>query len=249
MRLDIAVSLQFDMSRQKAKELIEEGKVLVDGKKTEKASKEVGEQCVITVTETPEYVSRGGYKLKGALEAFDLNVEGLVCIDIGASTGGFTDCLLKHGAKKVYAIDVGTAQLHESLKNDSRVISLEQTDIRNITPKELGEMPELAVCDVSFISLKHILEPALSLCKRGVFLIKPQFELDRGALNKQGVVKKEKDREKAVSKVKQYAVSAGFRVVKTAESPITGKEGNKEYLIYLEKEGLENEGRNSDKQN
>lgn len=235
MRFDVAVSLKFDMSRQKAKELIEAGNALVDGRICEKPSKEISDGAEITLKKTHEYISRGGLKLKGAIEAFGIDAENKVCIDIGASTGGFTDCLLQHGAKKVYAVDVGTAQLHEKLKNDSRVISLEKTDIREVTPETLGERPELAVCDVSFISLKHVLPSAAALCKRGVFLIKPQFELDKGALNKQGVVKKEKDREKAISLVKSYAIEAGFEIKNIAVSPITGKEGNTEYLIYLEK--------------
>ncbi len=235
MRLDVAVSLQFDMSRQKAKELIEGKNVVVNGNVCEKPSKEVDEGTVLTLKKNHEYVSRGGYKLKGAIEEFGLAVENTVCIDIGSSTGGFTDCLLQHGAKKVYAVDVGTNQLHKKLKNDNRVVSLEQTDVREVTAETLGEMPEIAVCDVSFISLKHVLCHAARLCKRGVFLIKPQFELDKSALNKQGVVKKEKDRQKAIELVKSYATEAGFEIKKIAVSSITGKEGNVEYLIYLEK--------------
>ncbi len=236
MRLDLAVSEQNKISREKAKALIKEGLVTVNGKTEKKASFEVKEESEITVLKLPDYVSRGGYKLEGALKEFKIDVTGLTCLDIGASTGGFTDCLLKNGAKKVYAVDVGTNQLDESLKNDSRVISMEQTDIRDLKTEELEDKPVLSVCDVSFISLKNILPHAIKLCDEGIFLIKPQFELTSAALNKNGVVKKEKDREKALKAVLEYAKEAGYNLIKTAPSPITGKEGNIEYLMYAKRQ-------------
>ena len=208
---------------------------MVGGKIVTKPSKEVSEDNEVEILKEPEFVSRGGLKLDGALKLFFIDVKDLVCLDVGASTGGFTDCLLKRGAKKVYAVDVGTAQLANSLKNDPRVVSLENTDIREVKPADFAEKIDLVVCDVSFISLRHIFPAAAALCERGVFLVKPQFELDKKALSKSGVVKDAAKRKKAFESVCGYAKEAGFEVVNSAESPIKGGDGNTEYLIYLEK--------------
>ena len=235
MRLDSLVALKTGISRSKAREIIEASAVTVNGKIITKAAKEVSEDDDVAVNALPKYVSRGGLKLEAALDAFQIDVSDLVCLDIGSSTGGFTDCLLRRGAKKVYAVDVGTDQLAGSLKADPRVVSMEKTDIRDLSPEALTEKPELAVCDVSFISLSLILPHAARLADKGVFLIKPQFELTKKALNKSGVVKSEKDREKAVFKVKAEAEKAGFIIKNLAPSPVKGGEGNVEYLIFLEK--------------
>ena len=239
MRLDVYLTEnKLCKSRSAAQSLINAGGVLVNGKPAAKNSQEVTETDEITVDETilPKYVGRGGLKLERALERWDINLSGALCVDIGASTGGFTDCMLQNGAAKVFAVDVGRDQLDEKLKQDSRVVSLEQTDIRDFS---LPEMPADFVCaDVSFISLKLVLPHVYRLLKSGgraVALIKPQFEAGRENLNKKGIVRSESARQKCVKEIEEFAVQCGFEHIGTEQSPITGGDGNVEFLLALKK--------------
>lgn len=237
MRLDmLIIEKKLAKSRNVANSLIKNGLVKVNGEIILKTAKDFADNVQIEIIEQPKYVGRGGLKLEKALKEFEINVVGFIALDIGASTGGFTDCLLQNGAKKVYAVDVGTDQLDMSLKGDSRVISMEKTDIRNIN--NLPEKPDLAVIDVSFISLELILERVSELlAKNGqiIALIKPQFETRREDKNKSGVVKDEIIREKVLEKIKEYCISINLKISGMVDSPILGGSGNKEYLILLEK--------------
>ncbi|MFA5792164.1 MAG: TlyA family RNA methyltransferase [Candidatus Paceibacterota bacterium] len=234
-RLDILLAeLGFVDSRKKASDLIKEKKVFVDGVIVEKPSKEFFGNEKIEITEVLKYVSRAGLKLEGAHKEFNFNIKDKVVADIGSSTGGFTDFLLQNGAKKVYAIDVGTGQLAEKLKNDDRVISLEKTDIRNLF--ELPEKVELAVVDVSFISLELILLSVTKLLKNKVeiiLLVKPQFEVGRENISKGGIVKDEKAKIFSLEKIKSFAQKLGLEIRGEAVSPIKGGDGNEEYFLYL----------------
>ena len=243
MRLDAFISLKFDgLSRSRAKSLIESGNVKVNGKVISKASYSVDESCdtVIDIaTEALPFVSRGGLKLLGALESFNVKPGGKVCIDIGASTGGFTDCLLQYGASKVYAIDSGSNQLADKLKNDNRVISMEHFNARNLTPASIGELCELAVADLSFISQTYVLPAIFSILSENgeyIGLIKPQFECGKSALNKNGIVKDKKEFVHAIKRVLDCAEKCGFEIVSIINSPITGGDGNREFLFYAKKE-------------
>lgn len=237
MRLDVYLTeKKLCPSRTAAKNLINIGGVTVNEKIAVKVSQEIADNDEVNIVEIklPKYVSRGGVKLEGALRLWDIKLDGLVCLDIGASTGGFTDCMLQSGAAKVYAVDVGRGQLHERLRADERVISLENTDIRGF------ELPEgkadFIGTDVSFISLKLILPHIYRLLKDGgsaVALIKPQFEAGRGNLSKKGIVRNEGVRRRVVDETVKFAAECGFSVIGTAESPITGGDGNVEYLLYL----------------
>lgn len=223
-------------SRTVASKLIIEGKVLVNDKILTKNSTLVADDCIIIVTEQPRYVSRGGLKLEKALSEFKVSPKGLIALDIGSSTGGFTDCLLQNGARKVYAIDVGTNQLDPKLKNHPQVVSLEKTDIRNI--KNLPEKIDLAVIDVSFISLELILETVKNLVRDGgqiIALVKPQFETSNTVKNRQGIIKNRVIQEKALEKVETFCRKIGLKVVANIDSPILGGSGNKEYLLFLVK--------------
>lgn len=237
-RLDLYLSdNKIVKSRNVASKMIKDGKVSVNGVVCTKASFAVSDTDNIEVTgEMPKYVGRGGLKLEKAIEYFGLDLNGRQCIDIGASTGGFTDCMLQNGAKKVYAVDVGSDQLDDKLKTDSRVVSMEKTDIRNVS----DEIPvaDFISIDVSFISLKLVLPSAFRLlCDNGslVALIKPQFEAGKSHLNKKGIVKDEKVRFKVCEDIKQFAISSGFDFIGLTESPISGGDGNIEYLVYLKK--------------
>ena len=239
MRLDaFLVTNGLCRSRATAAEAVKAGQVTVNGKVTAKPSYEVPDGAAVMVAETKEkYVSRGGYKLEGALSAFSLDVTGFSCADIGASTGGFTDCLLQHGAASVLAIDAGSDQLVSSLRTDPRVTSLENTNIRSFTP----EMPHFAdfVCvDVSFISLKLVF-PAIDLLLRAggcaVCLIKPQFEAGREHLNKNGIVRDKKIYETVISSVTDAAREHGLMTERVIESPIRGGDGNTEFLALMKK--------------
>ena len=222
-------------SRSLAATLIKQGSISVNGKICVKPSFLVGSSDTISVIgEMPKYVGRGGLKLEKALSFYKLHLDGCVCLDIGASTGGFTDCMLQNGAEKVYSVDVGTNQLDEKLRKDSRVISMEQTDIRNC----VGVIPavDFISIDVSFISLKLILPTAYSLLKEGgecVALIKPQFEAGKAYLSKNGIVRDTKIHKKVCDDISAFAASIGFSVYETIPSPITGGDGNTEYLILL----------------
>ena len=222
-------------SRNVATGLIKDGAVKVNGIIITKPSKEFQEDVKIEITEQPRYVGRGGLKLQKALEEFEINPAGFIALDVGSSTGGFTDCLLQQGAKKIYAIDVGTDQLDSTIKNDPRVISLEKTDIRDVD--SLPDQPDLAVIDVSFISLELILKKVRDLMTKNgkiIALVKPQFETKREDKNKSGIVKNDILREKALQKIKEYCQEIGLEVLKTIDSPILGGSGNKEYLILLQ---------------
>lgn len=237
MRLDVYLTENgLCKSRTAAQSLIKSGGVSVNGKPCEKPSYEVADSDSVEVTgEQLRYVGRGGLKLEGALKAFDLDISGMTCLDIGSSTGGFTDCMLQNGAARVYAVDVGTDQLDGKLRADSRVAVMEQTDIRTA---QLPEMVDFVGTDVSFISLKAVIPHIDRLLKSGgraVALIKPQFEAGRSALNKKGIVKEEKTRRRVVEDITEFAQQCGFAVVGIADSPIHGGDGNIEYLMCIEK--------------
>lgn len=242
-RLDVLLVQQgFFNSREKAKAAIKNGDVYVDGLQEKKAGATIeAENVKIEVRgERLKYVSRGGLKLERAISSFGIALEGLTCMDIGASTGGFTDCMLQNGAKKVYSIDVGTNQLAKSLLEDSRVVSMENTNFRYLKPEDLQDVPDFASVDVSFISLTKILEPAYLIIRDDahmVCLIKPQFEAGRERLGKNGVVRDKKVHEAVISEVMEYAKATGFKILGLDYSPIKGPEGNIEYLLYLEKQG------------
>lgn len=235
-RLDILlVERGLARSRTASAILIERGSVRVNDVVINKASRTVLIEAKIEVTEPLAFVSRAGEKLEHALITWDIPVNDLVVADIGASTGGFTDCLLKRGAKKVYAIDVGTDQLDASLRNDSRVVSIEQTDVRKV---QLPELVDFATIDVSFISLTHVLETAKNLLKNAgtiVALVKPQFEVGPGQVDKHGVVTDETKRKETLEKIKSEAEKIGLTVQSETTSPITGNSGNVEYLLWLRK--------------
>ena len=215
-------------SRTAACELISEGKVTVNGKPCNKPSLLVTHQDVIEICGVSHgYVSRGGLKLEHALHSFNIDLNGKVCLDVGASTGGFTDCMLRSGAKKVYAVDVGTDQLDSKLREDKRVISLEQLDIREFNPPEKIEFTSV---DVSFISLKAVLPFVKS---EAVLLIKPQFETQR---KHKGVIRNQKVHDKVVSELRSFATELGFTVKALTDSPITGKSGNIEFLMWVDVE-------------
>ncbi len=227
-------------SRERAKEMITAGKVSVNGRIVLKAAFAVGEEDnVLAEKEELKYVSRGGLKLEKAVEEFGIRLDGRTCMDIGASTGGFTDCMLQKGAEKVYAVDVGTDQLVEKLKNDKRVISMEQTNIRYISPSDVNnEKMDFISVDVSFISLTKVIPVVYMLLKDGgeaVCLIKPQFEAGRQALSKKGIIKDASVREKTVRDISEFAAFTGFKVLGTVTSPVRGGDGNVEFLIYLRK--------------
>ena len=238
MRLDAAlVERGLATGRDAAKALIAAGEVYVDGKSVKKPSATLAETAQVEVrSEAQRYVSRGGLKLEHALKAFDVDPTGLVCFDCGASTGGFTDCLLQHGAAKVYAIDVGTNQLAPSLRNDARVVSHEGVNAREIPRSLFDEPPQLATVDVSFISLALVL-PAIRgvLAESGevVALIKPQFEAGRGNIGKRGIVKDAKTHREVLNDIVAVAQSLGFAVCGLTHSPIRIKDGNIEFLAYL----------------
>jgi len=227
-------------SRQKAKGLIMAGSVWVGGRKVTKAGREFPIDVEVEVKESPlqKYVSRGGLKLETAIKEFGLSVQGKVCLDVGASKGGFTDCLLKNGARRVYALDVGYGQLDWKLRNDPRVVNIEKTNIRYFSGKEIKSPIDLATIDVSFISLDKVLPKVKELVgKKGeiVSLIKPQFEAGREKVQRGGVVKDSKVHQEVIDKIKLLARDLGLEVKGLITSPIKGPAGNIEYFIYLEK--------------
>ena len=232
-------------SRERAKATIMEGLVYINGQKADKPGENVPEDAQVEVrTNGKSFVSRGGKKIEKALGYFEIDPRGLVCMDIGASTGGFTDCLLQRGAVKVYSIDVGYGQLAWSLRQDPRVRCMERTNIRYVTPDMLEETPELAVIDVSFISLKLVLPVVAALLSeegRAACLIKPQFEAGRGKVGKKGVVRDPAIHKEVLENFLENAHDAGFHVLGITYSPIKGPEGNIEYLGYLSKTEPEGE--------
>ncbi len=237
VRLDkLLVSRDLAETRHKAQALIGAGQVLVNGLRVDKAGCMVDSAAALQVRGEEPYVSRGGYKLAGGLDAFQLDPGGLVCADIGASTGGFTDCLLQRGAAKVYAIDVGYGQLAWKLRQDPRVVVMERTNARHLQPGDLPEPLDLAVIDASFISLRLLLPPLLPLFRENphiVALIKPQFEVGRERLGKGGVVRDPELHQQVVTEIGSFALELGLEVLGVAESPIQGPKGNREFLIHL----------------
>ena len=245
-RLDVLlVNRGLAPSREKAKTMIMEGNVFVNNNREDKAGSTFPDDCNIEIHgKTLQYVSRGGLKLEKAMKHFDITMDGKVCMDIGASTGGFTDCMLQNGAKKVYAVDVGYGQLAWSLRNDPRVICMEKTNIRYVVPEDIGCAVDFVSIDVSFISLTKVLVPVKELmAERGqiVCLIKPQFEAGREKVGKKGVVREKETHMEVVRMVMDFALSIGFGVLGLAFSPIKGPEGNIEYLLYLQKTPTEEE--------
>jgi 23S rRNA (cytidine1920-2'-O)/16S rRNA (cytidine1409-2'-O)-methyltransferase len=236
-RLDtLLVDCGLAATRARAADLIRRGAVRVGGIQAAKPGQLVARDAVLTVSPgTAAYVSRGGLKLEAALDAFGLDVQGRVALDIGASTGGFTDVLLGRGAAKVYAVDVGSGQLHARLRADSRVIALEATDARKLDLSVVPEPVSAIVADVSFISLTLVLPAALALAAPGAWLaalIKPQFEAGREAVGKGGVVRREEDRQRAVARVREFVeTQPGWEVLGVIASPIEGGSGNREFLL------------------
>jgi len=224
-------------SRARAQAMIMAGRVYVNGRKTIKKDYPVTNETEVRINDSLGYVSRGGLKLESAIQVFKINVKDKVCLDVGASTGGFTDCLLKRGAKMVYALDVGKGQLDWKLRNNPRVINMEKTNIRYFTEK-LDPAPILAAVDVSFISLEKVLPRVKELLERDgeiIALIKPQFEAPRGSAKK-GVVKDEKTRRDVVSNIKNFVKSLQLKIEGVVPSPVKGPKGNVEFFIYLRKQ-------------
>lgn len=240
IRLDqLVFDLGLTESRERAKTTIMAGLVYVNGQKADKPGMQVSPDVSVEVRgDALPYVSRGGFKLEKALKVFPVDPAGMTCIDCGASTGGFTDVLLKNGAKKVYAVDVGYGQLAWSLRNDPRVMSMERTNVRYITPEQIPEPLDLAVMDLSFISVRLILPAVHPLLKDGaqvVCLIKPQFEAGRDEVGKKGVVRDPKVHVDVLRRFLEFVPESGYTVMGMDYSPIRGPEGNIEYLGYLRK--------------
>ena len=242
-RLDvILVSQGYAASREKAKAIIMAGNVFVHGQREDKAGSAFDPEKIKTLEvkgSSLKYVSRGGLKLEKAMEAFPISMEGKICMDICASTGGFTDCMLQNGAVRVYSVDVGHGQLDWKLRSDDRVVCMEKTNFRYMKPEDIPEKLDFASCDVSFISLTKILIPARNLLKDGgqmVCLIKPQFEAGKEKVGKKGVVRDPEVHVEVIEKVIDFADYIGFQVRDLEHSPIKGPEGNIEYLVFLEKD-------------
>ncbi len=245
-RLDVLlVERGLARSREKAKAIIMAGQVFVNGQREDKAGTSIDDRASIEVRGAAlAYVSRGGLKLEKALSHFPLVLEQRVCMDVGASTGGFTDCMLQRGAKKVYAVDVGHGQLDWKLRNDPRVVCMERTNIRYLTAEQLAEHPSFASIDVSFISLEKVLGPVRDLLTPDgeiVALIKPQFEAGREQVGKKGVVRDPAVHREVIERVLHFARSIAFDVCHLEFSPIKGPEGNIEYLAHLQKRGNDGE--------
>ena len=240
-RLDLLlVERNLATSRNQAQALIMEGVVFANGQKVDKAGTLLKTDTEILVKNSSlKYVGRGGLKLERALENFEVNVNDYVALDIGASTGGFTDCLLQNGASKVYAVDVGYGQLDWKLRNDSGVIVMEKINARNLKEDDIPEKVDIIVIDVSFISLTKIITPSMMLMKPGgllIALIKPQFEVGKGEVGKGGIVRDENKHKEVVQKINQHLQELGFKIKGIIPSPILGAEGNKEFLIGATKD-------------
>ena len=241
-RLDIrCVELNLFESRQKAQRAILAGDVMVNGIVRDDASFCVSDDDRIEVKNKMPYVSRGGLKLKAAIDHFNIVLKGKICLDVGVSTGGFSDCMLKEGAAKVYGVDVGRGQIHEKVLSDDRFVFMPNTNARYLKPEMFDTLFDFVGVDVSFISLKLIVEPVLSVMKNdsfGVFLLKPQFELSRTHLRK-GVVKDDEARKKALYGVVEFMENLGYvKVCGYMDCPIEGVEGNREFLVYISKTSL-----------
>jgi 23S rRNA (cytidine1920-2'-O)/16S rRNA (cytidine1409-2'-O)-methyltransferase len=229
-------------SRQRAQALILAGNVCVAGQKVTKAGAPVAVDARIEITGAQlRYASRGGLKLEGALEDFGVNPTGKTCLDAGASTGGFTDCLLQHGARRVYAVDVSVDQMNWKLARDARVVRIEK-NVRYLTPEDIGETVDLVTLDLSFISVAKVLPQVVAVVRPGgelLILVKPQFELDRGDVGKGGIVREPELHERAIKRVRAAAEKAGLRVLGVRPSRITGAEGNQEFFVHARQEALE----------
>ena len=239
-RIDVfLVENNYFDSREKAKRAIMAGMIYVNGNIMDKPGSTVSDDADVKIKgNSLKYVSRGGLKLEKAVEEFDLSLAEMICMDIGASTGGFTDCMLQNGAKKVYSVDVGYGQLDWKLRNDSRVINMERTNIRYVTEKDVNDMMDFISIDVAFISLKLVLPVAYSLMKEGgeiVFLIKPQFEAGREKVKKNGVIKDQEVHVDVVNEILTFASSLGLQYKNVSFSPIKGPKGNIEFLGYFKK--------------
>lgn len=239
-RLDVLlVKGGFAESREKAKAIIMSGNVFVNNNREDKAGQTFDEKAIIEVRgNTLKYVSRGGLKLGKAMANFDVSIEGKICMDVGASTGGFTDCMLQNGAVKVYSVDVGHGQLAWKLRQDERVVCMEKTNIRYVTNEDIPDLIDFSSIDVSFISLTKVLVPVRNLLTDNgqvVCLIKPQFEAGREKVGKKGVVRDKKVHIEVIEMVVEFAKSIGFNVLNLDFSPIKGPEGNIEYLLHIEK--------------
>ncbi len=239
-RLDkLLVDRGLVQSRERARALIMAGKVMVKGKKVEKAGEMVSVDAdIVLVGEDIPFVSRGGLKLEKALDEFNIDVAGKVAIDVGASTGGFTDCLLQRGAIRVYAVDVGYGQLDLKLRNDTRVVNIERQNIRYLEKQMIPEMADIATIDAAFISLTKVIPKVWEFLKDNgelVALIKPQFEVGKGEVGKGGVIRDEAKQTAVVEKIKGFCEEIGLTVIGVIESPILGPKGNREFLIYARK--------------
>lgn len=235
---EILIERGLASSIEKARALILAGEVLVNDAPVDKAGAQVAEDSQIRLRSEPQrFVSRGGEKLEGALEYFKLNIKDRIVIDVGSSTGGFTDCLLQRGAKQIYAVDVGKAQLDYRLRKDARVVVMEELHARDLSPALFSLQPTLAVIDVSFISLRKILEPVVAVLKQPfeiLALVKPQFELEAEEVQTGGVVIDPAEQQRAVNLVKEFAVARGLEIVGETPSVLRGaKSGNQEYFLYL----------------
>ncbi len=247
-RLDVLlVERGFVTSREKAKALIMAGDVFINGQREDKPGTSFQEDKIKNIEvrgAAIPFVSRGGLKLDKAVKTFGLDFTGFTCMDIGASTGGFTDCMLQNGASKVYSVDVGHGQLDWKLRSDDRVVCMEKTNFRHLTRDQIDDDIDFASCDVSFISLDKILVPARKLLKDGaqmVVLIKPQFEAGRDKVGKKGVVRDKKVHEEVISRIMDFADMTGFEILHLDYSPIRGPEGNIEYLLHLSKDASRND--------
>ncbi len=239
-RIDkVLVERGFVQSRERARALIMEGKVLVNGRLVDKPGLHIGIESEIKLCgEDNKYVSRGGLKLEGAIKAFGIDPKGKIVLDVGASTGGFTDCILQFGAQKVYAVDVGYGQLSWKLRNDPRVVNLERKNIRYLKKEEIGEDVDLILIDTSFISVEKFLPHILGFLRDGgeiLCLIKPQFEVGKGEVGKGGVVKDPSLHKKVIERITKFSEAIGLKVNGVIESPLLGPKGNKEFFIYLKK--------------
>ncbi len=246
IRLDVYLAEKgIAPSRSAAQAMIMAGDVFIDNQKALKAGETVtGTENIEVRTKGPKYVSRGGLKLEKAMSVFPVSLSDAVCMDIGASTGGFTDCMLQNGAKKVYSVDVGYGQLAWSLRNDPRVVNMERTNIRYLTQEDIDDALDFFSVDVSFISLKLVLPVAYSLLKNGgsgVCLIKPQFEAGREKVGKKGVVREKSTHIEVIENVLEFTKEIGFSIQGLDFSPVRGPEGNIEYLMYIKKSDEESE--------
>lgn len=239
-RLDILLQETYPQySRRQIQSWIMQGKVTIDDQKITKPGTQIKEDAKVELkVEEPKFVGRAGFKLEKALDHFGVDVEGQTVLDAGISTGGFTDCLFQRGAKKVYGVDVGYGQVHEKVRTDERLVLMERTNLRNLTPEDVGENVDLITLDLSFISLLKVMDAVKNLLKNDgqlITLIKPQFEAGRHQVGKGGIIKDSAVHEEVIKKVTEGIKKFGFELIGVTESPIEGGSGNKEFLAYFKK--------------